>query len=137
MDADRLRHQLESQLNDSGIPFSVDASGDLAVELVNTTTYMRPQNVGGRTCVRIWAITNVDVNVSDELTRYLVTETATLPYGGFELHAAGRVALSHTLLGEFLQRTELEVAVTAMAATADRYAAEIKSRFGGKLFGEP
>ena len=137
MDTDHLRRQLEQQLNDSQIPFNVDANGDLAVELANTTTYVRPQNVGGRACVRIWAITNVDVNVTDELTRYLATETATLAYGGFELHEAGRVALSHTLLGGFLQRTELEVAVTAMAATAEQYAAQIKSRFGGKLFGEP
>lgn len=137
MDAERLRRQLEQQLTDSGIPFSVDRNGDLAVALENATTYVRPRDQGARTVVRIWAITNVDVKLTDELTRFLVSENAKLAFGGFEIHEAGRVAFSHTLLGDFLQRAELEVAVAAVATTADRYAAEIKSRFGGKLFGDP
>lgn len=135
--AENLRRQLDQQLGEIGIPYGIDQAGDFAVSYGDATTYLRPRDQSGRTVVRIWAITNVDVDLTDELTRFLVTENAKLAFGGFEVDRSGKVAFSHTLLGDFLQRAELEVALGAVATTADQYAKEIKSRFGGKLFGEP
>lgn len=134
--AEGLRRRLEQQLREIGIAYSVDQDGDFAVFSEHAITYVRPRDQGGRTVARIWAITNVEMHLSDELTRYLVTENAKLAFGGFQIDGSGAVAFSHTLLGDFLQRAELEVALGAVANTADRYAEQIKSRFGGKLFGE-
>jgi Putative bacterial sensory transduction regulator len=130
------RRQIEEQLDEIGVRYVVDSAGDIAVSYGDTTTYLRSFEHGGRPLVRIWAITNVDLPLSDELGRFLVTENATFPFGGFEANA-GRVAFSHTLLGgRFLQRRELETALSAVVGTAERYNDEIKSRFGGRLFGE-
>ena len=134
--AERLRRELEEHLREMGIPYGVDTAGDFEVAYGNATTYLRPRALRGKTVVRIWAVTNVDLDMSDELTRFLVTENAKLALGGFEIDGSGKVAFSHTLLGDYLQRAELAVALAAVATTADRYAGEIKSRFGGKLFGE-
>lgn len=131
-----LRHLLERQLTEIGLQYSVDQDRDLVVPYRNTITFVRPFEQGERTMVRIWAITNEGLELSDELTRFLVTENGKFAFGGFEAHPSGRVAFSHTLLGDFLQRSELEVAMAAVATTADRYGEEIRSRFGGKLFGQ-
>lgn len=131
------RERLEEQLRQSGIMFGVDQDGDLAVPFGNTITFIRPLEESGRKVVRVWAITNVDLELSDELTRFLATENAKLAFGGFEVDGSHKVAFSYTLLGEYLQRAELEAALAAVALAADRYNDEIKSRFGGKLFGEP
>ena len=132
-----LRRRLEQLLREIGIQFEIDHDGDLVVPVGNAVTYLRVFEAGGRAMVRVWSITNVGLEPSDELTRYLVTENTGLALGGFAFDGSGRVAYSHTLLGEFLQRAELEVALAVVASTADRYNDEIKSRFGGKLFGEP
>ncbi len=42
----------------------------------------------------------------------------------------------HTLLGDFLNRKELEFAIMAVAFTADKYDDETQAQFGGKKFGE-
>ena len=131
------REQVEKQLRESGIAFGVDQDGDLAVPFGNTITFIRPVEESGTKLVRIWAITNVDIELSDELTRFLATENAKLAFGGFEVDGSRKVALSHTLLGDYLQRAELEAGLAAVAVAADRYNDDIKSRFGGKLFGEP
>jgi hypothetical protein len=137
MEADGARRRLEEQLREIGIPYGIDRDGDIAIPYANTTTFLRAFDQAGRPVVKIWAITNVDVPISDELTRFLLTENATLAFGGFQADESGRVGFSHTLLGgELLQRRELETALTVVVATADRYNDVIKARFGGKRFGE-
>ena len=136
MDAASLRKQIEQQLGEIGIPYGVDRDGDIAITYNDTITYLKTLEHGGRSLVRIWAITNVDLPLSDELTRFLLAENGGLAFGGFEASEAGKVAVSHTLLGEFLQRAELEAALSSVVGVADHYEDQIKSRFGGKLFGE-
>lgn len=134
--AEALRRRLEQYLQELGVAYSVDRAGDFAVSGGHATTFVSARDRGERTVARIWAITNVDVEPTDELTRYLLTENAKIAFGGFQTDGSSKVALSHTLLGDYLQRAELEVALAFVASTADRYAEEIKRRFGGKLFGE-
>lgn len=134
--AEALRRRLERYLQELGVAYSVDRAGDFAVPAGHATTFVSARDRGELTVARIWAITNVDVEPTDELTRYLLTENAKIAFGGFQTDGSSKVALSHTLLGDYLQRAELEVALAFVASTADRYAEEIKRRFGGKLFGE-
>ena len=134
-----LRTKLERYLQELFGSFEVDPDGDFVIGSGSAPVWIRPIELpGDRTGVHIWSITNVDVRVDDELTRFLVTENGRLVFGAFELaDDQPTVAVGHTLLGEFLNRKELEVAIAAVGTTADHYDGLVKERFGGRLFGEP
>lgn len=134
-----LRRKLERFLDEISGGSQVDPEGDFVVALGSAQVWIRPFEVpGGRAFVRIWTITNVDVTVDDELTRFIATENGRLDFGVLQLAEDQPViGVGHTLLGEFLNRKELETAVVAVGETGDRYDDLIKSRFGGRLFTEP
>lgn len=93
--------------------------------------------VDGQTLVKIISPVNKDGEPADELAKYLIAENMNLIFGKFSVEPMERmVFFEHTLLGDFLNRKELEVAVKAIVSTADRYDDEIQDRFGGKKFGE-
>lgn len=133
-----LTSKLERYLEEIFGGFQRDPDGDFVVRSGSAALWIRPFEIeGGRTAVRVWSITNVDVTVDDELTRFIAVENGRLLFGSLQL-AEDRpsVLLGHTLLGEFLNRKELEVAVAAVGSTADHYDDLIKARFGGSTFGE-
>lgn len=91
----------------------------------------------GQTLVKIVALVNLEGGPADELAKFLVAENMKLIFGKFSVEPNQRMVFyEHTLLGDFLNRKELEVAVKAIASTADKYDDEIQARFGGKKFGE-
>ena len=114
--------------------FEVDMDGDFAISRGSARIYVRPIEREGHTFVLIWSPTNVGVPIDGKLTHFLATENAALPFGKLGLNEeASTVHVHHTLLGDFLNREELEVAVNAVAETADQYDDLIKRRFGGQL----
>jgi hypothetical protein len=132
-----LRTSLEAYLQADFPGFEVDRDRDYVIRRGRTRVLIRPTEHQGQTFVRIYSMTNVGVTIDGALTRFLATENAGLAFGKFHLGEEGSapyVALGHTLLGDFLNRAELEVAVTAVAEADDRYADTIKSRFGGRRF---
>ena len=132
-----LRTALESHLRGAFGGVEVDSDNDFVVTKGSAKVFIRPLEQGEFTLVRIWAITNVGVTIDGGLTRFLVTENAALPFGKFILDERGpSVQFGHTLLGDFLNREELEVAVGAVAERADEYDDRIKERFNGRLFTE-
>lgn len=134
-----LRRKLERYLGELFDGFEIDPDGDFVIGSGSAAVWLRAiELVGERTGVHIWSITNVDMRVDDELTRFIATENRDLLFGVLHL-AEDRpaVALGHTLLGEFLNRKELETAVNAVADAADAYDDRIKARFGGTIFTEP
>jgi len=115
--------------------FEVDRQDDFVVQRGSARVFIRPIEQEGRTFAQILSITNVGVTIDGQLTRFLATENTDLPFGKFGLVEEGaHVTIGHTLLGDFLNREELKVAVGAVADTADEYDDTIKSRFGGRLF---
>jgi len=91
----------------------------------------------GQTLVKIVALINVDGGPADALAKFLVAENMKLIFGKFSVEPNQRMVFyEHSLLGDFLNRKELEIAVKAIASTADKYDDEIKTQFGGKKFGE-
>jgi hypothetical protein len=133
-----LRRKLESHLEELFGGCEADPDGDFMLAHGSTMTWLRPMDwEDGRTIVRVWAVTNVDVRVGPELARFLLNENANQVFGGFALDPAKRtVAFGHTLLGDFLQRKELALAIAGVVNAADEYDDRIKARFGGKLFTE-
>ena len=76
-------------------------------------------------------------NTAADLVQNRFPATGKLLFGSLQLMEDGpALVLGYTLLGEFLNRTELEVAIAAVGATADDYDDVIKARFGGRTFAE-
>lgn len=135
---EELRGRVDTYLRESFPGVSVDDEGDFMFPFESVITWVRPTHwEGGRTLVRVWAITNIGMRVDGELTRFLLTSNAKLGLGGFRLdESTPAVLLVHTLLGDYLDRAELAAAVGSVTGAADQLAREIKARFGGTLFTE-
>jgi hypothetical protein len=85
----------------------------------------------------VFSVTNIDLDLSPELARFLLTTNHTLGFGSFSYDAANRaVWLRHTLLGTALDLPELQSAVAAVATTAATLDTSIRERFGGRTFQE-
>ena len=133
-----LRQKVDRYLRELFGSCDIDADGDFVIRAGSAVVWIRPiERPTDGVVVRIWSITNVGVRVDDELTKFIATENAKLLFGVLYLdESRPAVILSHSLLGEFLNRKELEVGVVAVAEAADDYGDRIKSRFGGVPFGE-
>jgi hypothetical protein len=133
-----LRGRIEEHLRQQYGAAPTDRSGDFTVSLAPAMVWLRPQvEDGGRSLVRLWAITNVGMRVDDELARHLLETNARLPFGGLGLdERQPAVVFSEDLLGDTLTRAELALAVAMAAGATVKVAPAIKDRFGGSLFGE-
>lgn len=91
----------------------------------------------GATVIRVFSITNMGVEVSEELTSYLITKNLDFLAGAFALDQdAGAVWFNHNLLGEFVMPDELQATIVMISETADKFDDEIKAKFGGRLYSE-
>lgn len=139
---EELRRTIAGFLAAGGFRFSVDAEQDFAVfidALPDTVVWCMPRALeGGASVVLIAAFTNLGVRVDDELKRYLTAANNRQLFGKFVIHQERPdVLFVHALLGDFLNRAELECAVWAVGRSAEGKAAEIKRRWGGRTFTEP
>ena len=139
----RLRRKVAGFLDAGGLRYTVDAARDFAVTiepLSDAVVWCIPSQPDGseNTIVTVMAITNVGVTVDDELKRYLTSVNNRQLFGKFILNQGSPdVIFVHALLGDFLDRAELESAVWAVGRSAQRCADEIKRRWGGRKFVEP
>lgn len=133
----KLRDMIESalaEMGDSG--YGVDENGSYVLGLESARIFVVPAWLEDETTVaRVFAVTNLGVPVTAELTSYLLQKNLEFVFGGFALDVdEGAVWFNHNLLGGHMTPAELEATVGAVATTADRYDDEIKSRFGGRLY---
>lgn len=101
-----------------------------------TFVYTRPFAIGDKKSgVEIFSYVTVDVDVTEELMRYLLTYNLRLILGGFGLSIGedgkGSVILTHTILGDTMEREELYASVSAIARVADELDEQIATAFGG------
>ena len=133
-----LRTTVEKYLTESFGGYLKDQNGNYILQAGSARIMVMPLDwYQGQTLVKIMALVSRDAERVDELAKYLIEENLNLIFGKFSYEPASRmVFFEHTLLGDFLNRKELEMAVGAIASTADKYDDEIQNRFGGKKFGE-
>ena len=133
-----LRQTVDDFLRKSFDDVRVDRVGDFHVRPRGVTTWIQVRSLDEeQTAVLIWSPSNIGMTADAGLTGFLATEANNLAFGQFELHDLGpRIHVSHALLGEFLSREELEVAVEAVAEASARYGPIVKERFGGRLASE-
>jgi len=120
--------------------------GELNIKIVDDTfvlqegstfVYVRTFPIGEKkTGVEIFAYVVVDVDVTEQLMRYLLTHNLRLILGAFGLARGegdkGTVILTHTILGDSMDRDELYGSVSAIARVADDLDDQIVTAFGGQ-----
>ena len=133
-----LRELIEKKLAEIAGTYLVDQHGNYVLGLQSARSFIVPTWLeNGTTVVRVFAITNIGVPVTAELTRWLLTKNLEFVFGAFALDVEnGAVWFTHNLLGSFVAPEELEATIAAVIETANRFDDEIKSRFGGRLYVE-
>lgn len=133
-----LREKIESKLASMFERYFVDQHGNYVLGLESARVFIVPTWLeSGSTVARVFAITNLDVPVTAELTRYLLAKNLDFVLGSFALDAdKGAVWFNRNVLGDHASPEEIEATLAAVAQTANEFDDEIKGRFGGRLYVE-
>jgi hypothetical protein len=131
---DQTRDYLHSLFGEVNIKVMDDT---FVLQEGSTFVYVRTFPIGEKKSgVEIFAYVVVDVDVTEQLMRYLLTYNLRLILGGFGLARGegekGTVLLTHTILGESMDRDELYGSVSAIARVADDLDDQIVAAFGGQ-----
>jgi len=119
--------------------FEVDPDGDFTFPFQSTRVWVAPRVLpGGPMVVRVFAVTNVEIDPTPALGIFLSETNFALAFGRFALDAQRRaVWFEETLLGEFMADEELTFVVQIVASTADQFDDRIAATFGGRVFNAP
>lgn len=133
-----VRELIEGKLGEMVDGYAADEQGNYVLGIASARVFIVPTWLeNGASVVRVFAITNLDVPVTAELTSYLLEKNLEFVFGGFALDVGhGAIWFNHNVLGDFMAPEEIEATIAAVAQTADRFDDEIKSRFGGRLYVE-
>jgi hypothetical protein len=134
----KIRELVEDQLTKMFDRYLADEQGNYVLGLDTARVFVVPTWLEDeQTVIRIFAITNLDVPVTADLSTYLLAQNLEFVLGAFALDVEnGAVWFNHNLLGEFMAAEEFESSLAAVAQTAERFDDEIKERFGGRLYVE-
>ena len=115
-----------------------DEDGDYVLPIDEVHVMVAPRAaLGGHIVVRVFAITNVGVNVAPELGLFLAGLNFGLMFGRFALDAEHHaIWFDETLLGEQFREEELRFAIRMVASTADGWDDRLKQMFGGATYQE-
>jgi len=79
---------------------------------------------------RAYVVTGADL--TPDLMKYLLNETADMRFGGFGLDNDGDILFQHAIVGSRADKEELRASVMAVIITADEYDDKIVARWGGQ-----
>jgi hypothetical protein len=110
-----------------------DDDGDYVLSIRDARVEVAPRvSLAGPVVVRIFAITNVGVNVTPELGLFLARLNFGLMFGRFALDAEhSAIWFDETLLGEQFSDEELRFTINVVASTANEWDERLKQMFGG------
>lgn len=122
----------------AGGPVAQDADGDYVLDLLNMRVFVAPRaGVGRPPIIRVFAITNVGLNLTPDLGLFLSRVNFSLAFGRFSIDTDRRaVWFDETLLGDHVTKDELVFVVTVVASTAAEWDDKIASMFGGTFRGD-
>jgi type III secretion system-like peptide-binding chaperone len=142
----QFKTEAQSKAYDKARDYLHSLFGEVNVKIVgdqfvlqegSTFVYVRTFAIGeNRSGVEVFSYVVIDVDVSLELMRYLLTYNLKLMLGGFGITIGdddkATVMLTHSILGDSMDRSELYGSVSAIARVADDLDDQIVSNFGGK-----
>lgn len=131
---EKVRDYLYSLFGEVNIKHTGDT---FALQQGSTFVHLRTLAIGEKQAgVEVFSYVVIDVEVTEALMRYLLTQNLRLMFGGFglALDDAGKAAvvLTHTILGDHMDRVEFFASVSAIARVADDLDDQIVAKFGGK-----
>jgi hypothetical protein len=133
------RARIESIVSDLlGRTAEKDQDGDYLLPIGQVHVTVAPRAMpDGVVVIRIFAITNVNVDVTPELDLFLARLNFGLMFGRFALDAEHRsIWFDETLLGEEFREEEFRFVVRMIASTADNWDDQLKQMFGGVTYQE-
>ncbi|MFP5328236.1 MAG: T3SS (YopN, CesT) and YbjN peptide-binding chaperone 1 [Acidimicrobiia bacterium] len=134
---ERVRGVLASVIDMATV--EVDDDGDFTFPYESTRVFVGVRALhSGPLVIRVFAITNMNVEPSPGLGLFLATTNFTLAFGRFSLDAHNNaVWFEHNLPGEAFADEELALIVRMVAQTANEFDGRIQEMFGGELFNPP
>src|SRR5687768_11119876 len=127
--------QLRAMLTGTGLQVSF---ADLStVANIEVHEFGTDDDGEARSVVQVWSPILYNVPATPAVFEWVARNGGSRGFGRIELideDTAGRVMLvySHTLLGDYLDEPELQLALFAVLGTADKWDDELQQRFGGK-----
>jgi hypothetical protein len=115
-----------------------DADGDYVLPIGQVHVTVAPRaGLDGAVVIRVFAVTNVGINVSPELGLFLARLNFGLMFGRFSLDVEHHsIWFDETLLGEHFREEELRFAIDVVSTTADAWDDRLKQMFGGVTYQE-
>jgi hypothetical protein len=137
LDAEDLRVHVGELLRAILGHYEVDPFGNFTFTHEGARIFVTvgPSPVGPQ--VGVFSVTNLDVELTEPLARFLLTTNHSLGFGSFSYDSGNQaVWLRHSLLGTTLDLPELHATVAAIASTAALLDERIRDEFGGRTFDE-
>ena len=135
VDPDDLREHVGGLLRAVLGGYEVDAFGNFTFTHEGARIFVTVGRSPMGPHVGVFSVTNLDVELTPNLSQFLLTTNHTLGFGAFSYDPGNRaVWLRHTLLGTTLDLPELQTAVAAIATTAAQLDHTIQGQFGGRTF---
>ncbi|MDX1648954.1 MAG: YbjN domain-containing protein [Myxococcota bacterium] len=133
-----IRERVEKVLSSMAEVSTRDEDGDYVLPRGDVHVVVAPRvPPGGPALLRVFAITNVAVNVTPELGLFLARLNFGMMFGRFALDAEHRaIWFDETLLGDHFTDDELRFVVDVVARTADAWDDRMKQMFGGATYEE-
>jgi hypothetical protein len=137
LDPDDLREHVGGLLRAILGGYEVDAFGNYTFTHEGARVFVTVGISPMGPTVGVFSVTNLGVELSPDLARFLLTTNHTLGFGSFSYDLDNHaVWLRHTLHGTTLDGPELQSAVAEVATTAAKLDHPIRDRFGGRTFAD-
>jgi T3SS (YopN, CesT) and YbjN peptide-binding chaperone 1 len=134
-----LRETCKNYMTKSGLKFMIDMDQDFVLLFdEGVRVFVMPREwAGNKTVVSVMAPCNKGMRIDGELGLFLSEENGKLLFGKLALYREKEeIHFEHTLLGDFLNQAELEVAIGLVAASTNNYDDLIKKKWGGRKAAE-
>jgi len=132
---ENLRTRVGNYLRETVRRYEVTRDGSYSLRTGTTRVIIKPQSLSStdKTMVSIFAFVVIDVNVTNELMKYLNEINGRITFGKFFVIEDKKLVIcQHSLLGSTLDKDELAIGIAAVAYTSDQFDEKIIERFGGK-----
>jgi hypothetical protein len=131
-----LRTRIQDYLRQIAGSYEIGTDDSYAVRVGTTKVIVHTDEwVKDKSLVNVVAIVAAGVEPTKDLMEFLNAKNADLVFGKFFVMKEQKLVLcQHALLGDKMDCEELETAIMAIGAVADRYDEEIVSRFGGMCY---
>jgi hypothetical protein len=132
---ERIERVLEQKL---GGPPDKDPEGDYLLPIADVQVVVAPRILpNGPAVVRVFAVTNVNMEVVPELGLFLARMNFNLMFGRFALDTDRKtIIFDEALLGNPLNEEALRFSIDVVAETADEWDDRLKEMFGGTTYQE-